>query len=328
LIIRADHRQRTADASAQRRHVHSLKRVKASDPPADPATAPDGAAIADIQAYIDTLEYTFRRRPKGLLAEVRRITGRKKWPKEIKSPDGRLRYVRYPLHQPSPELLHALDKYDGIVSRVDIAFDIWPRNMTTEQMAAFVKSNAILRWRRNESMFDYKTTAYWTEQHPDTETPERNLAMYPDLPSKLRNSDNPVVHLELRLQTAEAIKKEQIRHPSGLIALNPRQLFDKHISIVNFQRHIQRDIMDAEQKNRVRGFYERFYQSRVQPFKDRQPDFVARMKSMNSSFIVADHLTWGAKSGCKDDLTWKPIEPIIEDIEEIQPEAAIIGDIS
>jgi hypothetical protein len=152
--------------------------------------------------------------------------------------------------------------------------------------------------------------------------------MYPDLPSKLRNSDDPVVHLELRLQTAEAVKKENIRHPSDLISLNPRQLFDKHIRIVNFQRHIQRDIMDAEQKNRVRGFYERFYKSRVQPFKDRQPDFVARMKSMNSTFIVADHLTWGAKSGSKDHLTWKPIEPIIEAIGEIQPEAAIIGDIS
>src|ERR1700737_715906 len=57
-------------------------------------------------------------------------------------------------------------------------------------------------------------------------------------------------------------------------------------------------------------------------------DFVARMKSMNSTFIVADHLTWGAKSGCKDHLTWKPIEPIIEAIGEILPEAAIFGDIS
>jgi prophage regulatory protein len=253
---------------------------------------------------------------------------RKVWPEEIKSPDGRLRYVRYPLHQPSPELLHALDKYGGIVSRVDIAFDLWPRKMSTEQMAAFVKSNALLRWRRSGKMFDYETTAYWIEQHRDTETPDRNLLMYPDLPSKLSNRTDPIVHLELRLQTAEAVKKENIRSPSDLIALNSRQLFDKHIRIVDFQRHIQRDIMDAEQKNRVRGFYSRYYQNRVQPFKDRQPDFVARMKSINSAFVIGDQLTWGAKSGSKDQLTWKPAEPIIDPIMEIASEATVFGFIS
>jgi hypothetical protein len=295
--------------SPRNRVVQPLVGIRAIDPPADPATALDGAAIADVQAYIDTLELTFRSRPKGLLAEARRIIRRKIWFKEIRDGSGNRWAVKLICHQPSPELLDALDKYAGVVSQLDVAFDIWPREMSTEQMAAFVRSNAILRWRRKANMHEHKTTLYWSVQHPSLARPDRNLAEYHDKPSKLRVDGKPVVHLELRLQTAEAIKKEKIRAPSDLASLNPRQLFDKHLRIIAFSDHIASDIRQAKQPRRTEGFYSRFYGNRAQRFKDCQPQLSAKLAILNGRLILSDALSWGARSGSKDHLTWKAISP-------------------
>jgi hypothetical protein len=119
----ADDGEPTPVRSSQRRPSKPLKRVRVPDPPADPATSLDGAAIADIQAYIDTVELTFSRRPKGLLAEASRIMRRKVWFEDIKDDTGKRWATRLICHQPSPEMLHALDRYGGIISRLDIAFD-------------------------------------------------------------------------------------------------------------------------------------------------------------------------------------------------------------
>jgi hypothetical protein len=113
------------------------------------------------------------------------------------------------------------------------------------------------------------------------------------------------VHLELRLQTAEAIKRELFRHPSDLISLNPKQLFDKHLRIIAFADHIASDIAEAQQPERTQGFYSRYYSNRAQSFKDRQPDISAKLAVLNGAFFHSDALTWGARSGSVDHLTWK-----------------------
>jgi hypothetical protein len=307
-----------AVAGPQKRLVPPHMRIPAPHPPAGPAIASDGRAIADILPYIDTLELTFPRRPKGLLAEASRIMRRKVWFEDIKDGSGTRWATRLIGHQPSPELLYALDQYAGIISRLDVAFDIWPREMTTEQMAAFVKSNAILRWRRKGPMHENKTTTYWTLQHPLILRPDRNLAEYHDKPSKLRADPEPVVHLELRLQTAEAIKREKFRHPSDLINLNPRQLFDKHLRFVAFTDHIASDIREAKQQERTKAFYSRFYSNRAQRFKDQCPDITLKLPILNDQFVLSDILTWGARSGSSDHLTWKAAS------ESSSPSSAII----
>jgi hypothetical protein len=295
--------QRTPSANRQRAASERGDPITAAIPRSKCATALDGSLIARIHAYIDTLELTFRRRPKGLLAEARKILGRKIWPEPIISPDGRQRGVRYIIHQPTPELLRALDKYGGIVSRVDIAFDIFPLHLSLEEMAALIRSNTLLRWRALGRMHDYKTTLYWVEEYKGGARPDRNLAEYHDEPSKLNG--RPVVHLELRLQTSDATKAENLYLPSDLEKLNPRELFDKHLSVIDFQRHIQRDTLDSNHKTRTRGFYKRFYQNRVQVLQDSQPRIVKRLKALNSRFRINDRLTWGASAGAKDHLTWK-----------------------
>lgn len=216
---------------------------------------------------------------------------------------GLLRGVRYIIHQPTPELLRALDKYGGIVSRVDIAFDIFPLHLSLDDIAALIRSNTLLRWRALGRMNDCKTTLYWVEEYRGCVKPDRNLAEYHDKPSKL--DGRPAVHLELRLQTSDAVKAENLYLPSDLEKLNPRELFDKHISVMDFQRHIQRDILDSSHKTRTRGFYDRFYENRVQILHDSQPRIVKRLKALNSRFRIDDQLTGGAASGDKDHLTWK-----------------------
>jgi len=238
-----------------------------------------------------------------LLAEVWKISGRKIWPEPIISPDGRQRGVRYIIHQPTPELLRALDEYGGIISRVDIAFDIFPLHQSIDEMAELIRSDALLRWRALGRMHDCETTLYWVEEYKGCTRPDRNLGEYHDHVSKL--DGRPTVHLELRFQTAESTKAENLHLPSDLEKLNPRELFDKHIRLADFLRHIQRDILDSDHKSRIRGFYNRFYQNRVQNLHDIQPRIVKRFKALNHRFRIGEALTWGAASGSKDHLTWK-----------------------
>ncbi|MCK1547168.1 hypothetical protein IVB12_35915 [Bradyrhizobium sp. 179] len=281
----------------------SVKLIRPADLAASAAEALDEPLIAKVEAYLDTLELTYPRRPKGLLAEARAILGRPVWFKDISDAEGNRWGVRLHLHQPTPELLTALDKYGGSLSRFDIAFDIFPFDMSIELMAKVIRECAILRWRRPQAMFEFESTLYWTEWHLGQIRPDRNLAEYHDLPSKI-DAGKPAVHLELRFQTSDAAKAQNLHRPSQLIRLNPRALFDKHIRILDFQQHIADDINSSANPGRVRGFYKRNYQRRVQLFKDRQPHLIKLLEPLNSRFAIKDHLTWGAVSGPKDAFTW------------------------
>jgi hypothetical protein len=292
----------TQPSDRQTRSSASIVRIRPIDPPSISATDMDERAIAHIAPYIDTVELTYPRRPKGLLAEARNILGRKVWFRDIVDGSGNRWGSRLPLNQPTPELLPALDKYGGSISRIDIAFDIFPLDMSVELMASVIRANTFLRWRRPQPMFDYFGTLYWGQQHKGEKRPDRNLAEYHDLPSKL--TGQRAVHLELRLQTSDATKAEKFRLPSDLGNINPRELFDKHIRIIDFQHHVSSDIMDGDHSNRTRGFYRRFYGNRVQHFKDAQPRTAKRLETLNSRFNLGDRLTWAATSGTKDHLTW------------------------
>ncbi|MGM5051338.1 hypothetical protein AB8A20_20865 [Tardiphaga sp. 604_B6_N1_1] len=289
------------------------------------------APIADIEAYVDTLKLSFHgRRPKGLLAELRKLSGGKAWPEPIISPDGQPRGVSYIIHQPTPELLRALDKFGGTIARIDFAFDFFPHDISTAEMAGFLRRNAILKWRRQGYPHEYEGTAYWSQHHKGERNPDRNMLEYHDKPSKLRSDAAPIAHLELRFQTAEAIKREKILKPSDIIRMSPAKLFDRHICLIDFQRHIQRDLLGSKQKRRVRGFYDRFY-SLGQVFKDRFPQIANRFANLNTCFNLADTLTWGARSGSSDHLTWTPVDTqhgFIEDIEDLATEHPIIGPLS
>lgn len=285
-----------------RRSSPSVKLIRPVDLAAPAVEALDEPLIANVEAYIDTVEIAYPRRPKGLLAEARAILGRKVWFEDIIDAKGNRWGVRLHLHQPTPELLAALDKYGGSLGRFDTAFDIIPRGMSIEMMARVIRECAILRWRRPQAMFEFESTLYWTKWHLGQIRPDRNLAEYHDLPSKI--DGKPTVHLELRFQTSDATKAQNLRQPSQLIGLNPRALFDKHIRIIDFQQHIADDINSSANPNRTRGFYERNYQKRVQLFKDRLPHLIKLLEPLNSRFAIKDHLTWGAVSGPKDAFTW------------------------
>lgn len=279
-----------------------IKRVQAADHAPSPADELDEPLIANVEAYIDTVELTYPRRPKGLLAEARAILGRKVWFEDVVDAEGNRWLSRLIVHQPNERLLLALNKYGGSVTRVDLAFDFFPIDMSVELLAQVIRANTFLRWRRPQPMHEYETTLYWAQQHREKGRPDRNLAEYHDLPSKI--DGKPTVHLELRFQTSDATKAQSLFRPSQLITLNPKALFDKHIRILDFQRHIADDINSSAHPDRTRGFYARNYQRRVQLFKDRQPHLIRLLEPLNSRFAIKDHLTWGAVSGPKDTFTW------------------------
>ena len=276
-----------------------IKCVRAIDHAPSPAGELDESLIANVEAYIDTVEITYPRRPKGLLAEARAILGRKVWFEDVIDAKGNRWFSRLIVHQPNERLLLALDKYGGSVTRVDLAFDFFPIDMSVELLAQVIRANTFLRWRRAQPMHEYETTLYWAQQHREKARPDRNLAEYHDLPSKLTGS--PVSHLELRLQTSDATKAEGFDRPSALGKLNPRAIFDKHIRIVHFERH-RLNTIDGDK--RTRAHFQRAYQDRVQLFKDRQPHLIKLLEPLNGRFAVKDRLTWGAVSGPKDAFTW------------------------
>ncbi len=174
-----------------------------------------------------------------------------------------------------------------------------------------IRANVILNWRRPQRMHDDRGTLYWTAQHIGETPPDRNLAEYHDLPSKL--DGRPVVHLELRFQTSDAVKAENLHLPSDLEKLNPRALFDKHLSVIDFYSAMQRDIMSSDHSDRVSGFYQRFYGKSAQQFRHQQPRLAKRLQPMNHRFSIPNRLTWGI-SGSKDRHTWQP-NPITEIIQ-------------
>ena len=266
------------------------------------ANALDEPPIAIIMPYLDSLGMSYRR-SKGLMAEVSKIVGQRKIRIDPIQRGGEVFGSRYTFHQPTPELLDALDKYDGCIARFDIAFDIFPLDMSVALMSSLIRANTFLRWRRPQPMFEIGGTRYWGQHHRAKKPPDRNLAEYHDEPSKL--DGRPTVHLELRFQTSDAVKAEKLHLPSRLKSLNPRELFDKHVRIIDFQQHVSSDIMDSDHRDRTRGFYRRFpHTSCAQLFKDVQAGIAKSLDVLNSRFMIGDHLTWGATSGSKDQLTW------------------------
>ena len=303
------------DATRHRSSSSPIVRNWPIDPPPISETALDEPPIAVIMPYLDSLGMSYRR-SKGLMGEVSKIVGQRKIRIDPIQRGSKIFGSRYTFHQPTPELLHALDKYDGCISRFDIAFDIIPLDMSVPLMASVIRANTFLLYRHRQPMFEIGGTLYWGQLHRGNTPPDRNLAEYHNLPSKL--TGRPIVHLELRFQTSDAVKAENLRRspdrkirplPSDLEKINPRELFDKHIRIIDFEQHVSSDIMSSDHRDRTRGFYQRFpHTSRAQLFKDAQPGIAKSLDVLNSRFIIGDRLIWGAASGSKDHMTWLSLE--------------------
>lgn len=260
-------------------------------------------------AYIDTIEVHFRPyRPEGLLRAVQ-AQGCKAWyvACEANGMDAGYRLI---VHQPKPATLKLLDQHQrdhgGKLCRFDVALDLLTSPKKRHAMRRWLEAHAVLRSRRSGSMNTVGATLYWTNYAPKRSN--RDLVLYADRPSKI--TGGPCVHFELRFYNSAAIRRAGYGHARDLIALNPRQLFARHVKLIDMEplrlRMIRKAVADDRNKRSRRldhPITDR-YRARIpdrlrwmlryaQEVKDWLPTRVARLQSISIDVLrVPRRLSW------------------------------------
>jgi hypothetical protein len=285
-------------------------RAKCHAPKADPV-------IASGKAYVDTIVMLYRDLPAGLMAELYAVlgfnqrhrvedgladkrTGRRVVPGTVKDSNGRRWWRTVTIHQPAPEILELLDKRGGVLGGAHIAYDFRSGIAGVEMLAEYFRQNIRLNWQQNENMVDVLSSTYWSFAKQD-----RNLLLYDDLPTKLFVRYGKVVHLELRFQTAESLRREGFNKPSDLIAIDPRKLFDKHVKLTNFTEFVERDISASNNPFRLQRFHRQQHQFRVQRCVKRLRRLRIKLESRNDLLSIGNGLHWPVRSGQHDRKTGK-----------------------
>jgi hypothetical protein len=177
-----------------------------------------------ICASGDTIEMFFRCRqlPSGIRKSIEKSHGQRIGIKRCLTKDGHLQGHRVYLNgPPSAATIAELDRwqalYHGVVSRFDVAYD-FPADMQD-----YIKTHAVLRWRRKGSMKEFDNGGIYWISRPRT---NRNLLLYM---RESKVTGQPCAHFELRFHRASACRREGIRRASDLLMLDPLKLFNKHI---------------------------------------------------------------------------------------------------
>lgn len=309
--------------------VHAVKRVRLPDPPNIAVTASDDAPLAFGPAHVDTLALHFWKKPPGMRAEILAINGGRvrRW-EGCRDANGERRgYLLY-VHQPKIETLHALDEwlleFGGCISRFDIAFELSPSDpeMPVEELVSWMSRNTLLKWRPAGPSLEMDNGNFYfvlQEARVDGRKSKRDVLIYKRW-SKIRQEFGcDICQFELRFQRSEAAKREKVLLPTALIPLNPRDLFKKHVKVVDMdgyvassirasiqdeRRHFQQqhqmegystsasDGYRASLAQRIASIWQRGCQRRAQTFKDNHPVAAKKLKILRGRVLLSDQLVW------------------------------------
>jgi hypothetical protein len=272
-------------------------------------------------AYLDTVEAFFRYVPKGLRKMLERTHGRPVRIDPCGNEHDRIWGYRVILHQPNVGTLKTLDslqkKHGGKLCRVDVAYDF------SSHSRDWLERHSIMRWRRRAPMLDEENGVYFIQQEGRRTRSGRDIAVYGDRPSKI-TGELDVNHVELRLQNTDTVRREGFEqgfeHARDLIGLNPKDLFQRHIKLVEVDiegikwsiiRKTLRDerlsyISKRPRKvsswfDRYRAFlphrlacqFDRIVQGRAQVIKDLLPKAIQRAKIIPVDVLgIPERLDW------------------------------------
>lgn len=199
----------------------------------------------DVSAYLDTVEIWLPL----LRIEQYRDVARLGRVEECRTRHGRLVGCRVIRNQPSKAVLHQLDRlarqHRGVLHRVDVALDSEARTGLRDRIV----STARLKWSRKGQMHEIERTVYWVYRARS----RRNLVLYDDK-SDRRTGELDCIHFELRLIGADVIKRQGFRSVRDLLALNPRRLFEKHVTWSDAgESHVKKGM--RRENNRYRSKY-------------------------------------------------------------------------
>jgi hypothetical protein len=149
---------------------------------------------------------------------------------------GPLRYQpnRWPdgivLRQPTDTALAYFE--DGfnnyVLSRVDVSLDLMTRSYgDAEDLHAFIERRLVQPWHRGiEPVVKYEGTVYYKRAGG-----RNNLVQYSDEPSKV--TGQPCVHVEWRMELADAIRRSGLTGTSDLIQLDKKAFFAKRLKLLD-----------------------------------------------------------------------------------------------
>jgi hypothetical protein len=266
---------------------------------------PAGAVeLRNAVPYLDTLELFFRCLPKGIRGLIGSTQGKPPIIKPCKNKSDWVWGYRVIVHQPSiptQKILDVLQEQHGaVICRFDIAYDF------PHVTRAWLERHVIMRWRRKGAMLEQPNGVYFIVQKGRRKRSGRDIYLYDDRPSKI-TGELDVPHLDLRFQNAEAVRRQGINLVRDLIDLNPRELFEKHLKLVNVniegvtnllirktlraerERHQRRrrqskkicpflDRFRASLPHRLRCQLNRLFRGRAQLVKDLFPDLISKSK--------------------------------------------------
>ncbi|RWK65093.1 hypothetical protein [Mesorhizobium sp.] len=190
--------------------------------------------ILDTVAYVDQLEIVFHPKLPGYLYhKLTRLNGSAPFPRRRSNAQKLPPRMRggsvWVLMQPTAEVLHCLRRHSYYrygkktdhpifsVSRVDIAIDfVTASRPDAEVVGSFVETCFLLKWHGARRTNSVGATVY-----SSIDKTTRNVALYPDRPSK--TGLGPCAHLELRffsVGTCRRLGLNKMRHlASGINAM-------------------------------------------------------------------------------------------------------------
>ena len=209
---------------------------------------------------------------------------------------------------PQPDLLGEIaalcDRYRGNLSRYDISSDAIG---SAHESLIFIKEHLLLRYRKAMPIKEFDNingegTLYCAIGAP------RNIALYADLPSKLRPKGPNIAKFDLRLRGRA---KCGIGH-NALIGMDPSEIILRNVRFVEFDRRrfereqfrkVTKEERDdpAQAKARINNMKRHSQFDFVQRAHDHDPDW--RLPTNNGLVRLASRLAWGAQrrsTGKKD----------------------------
>lgn len=267
--------------------------------------------VMNLRSYIDTHVL--------MLATAQLMTTEKKRLREAYGThphmraNHRLGYTMITVQCPQPDLLYELSdlhtKYDGAISRADIAFEAdHDPNMSVDEQMAWIKAHLIMNRRPAGPILEIKNkepdqNGFYFIPHAHTSDAPRDLCGYGDRAPKLDQIRNRAARLEERLRGKEGHGFETVQE---LMQADPEELFRKHLKFVRidmqeFERKLFKDTAKGKTLEEARRAITHIKRSWHLPeyqfqYAQRIHDRYPRMEMIEDPDLVTlpMRLTWGA----------------------------------
>jgi hypothetical protein len=266
------------------------------------AIPPGNNPKVQAYAYLDTIEVYF---PLTLSPHLPALRRQGWWIELSTDPKGRLWGYRLILNQPFSrnrllELDELANEFRGVLSRLDVAFDLQPPlSSGPNEIMDRIARTALLKYRRKGPMHKKEGTLYWVRWGKGERRFGKNLVLYPD--HNRMTGELNAVHLELRFLRPDMVKRQMERQGlhgiKGLIDIDPHELLEHRVkwSEEAADKHI-RTVVKREGNlppRKVKEILRRIGHDKAQGIKDVFPR--RRFKPSLAPFEAPRKLIW---SGC------------------------------